>query len=288
MAILNPKALLEARKKKGWTQSQLSEATKPQISVSTISRIERGKPSRVRESTLKQFAAVLGVNSRDLSEPEATEPDLVKLPMGTSLRNALALVARRYRVGRRFIVELAPLLFYIAAEQSLAVRQKRLEDIREAAKSLENLQTRTPHLPSLYPVDEEALRVEEKSIKAQDLFGQSFAEAGHDSFGRRSESYDEEEENPLAAFLSEALEKTRGPNDGNEPVRCPPSWGSPSYWICYDEAAELVGGDEQAAGAILSGHAALHEMPKGSPEQRAAWARSRLSPFLASEQGEGF
>ena len=109
LVILNPKALVEARKRKRWTQSQLSEATKPQINVSTISRIERGKPYRVRESTLKQFATALGVQPRDLCEDTTPKPDLMKVPMGIGARNALALVAKRYRVNRRTIIELAPL-----------------------------------------------------------------------------------------------------------------------------------------------------------------------------------
>jgi hypothetical protein len=56
------------------------------------------------------------------------------------------------------------------------------------------------------------------------------------------------------------------------------SWspdGSPSYKICAEEAAAIVGNDSSAADAILRGTAALHEMPKGlSPEQRAEWART--------------
>ena len=147
MAILNPVALVEARKRKGWTQLQLSEATKPQINVSTISRIERGRPSRVRESTVKQFAAALEVRPEDLREATSSEPDLVKVPMDVCARNALALVAKRYGVGRRTIIEVAPLLFYIAAEQSLSRRRQRLEEIRNAADFLNHLQSKIPHLP---------------------------------------------------------------------------------------------------------------------------------------------
>ena len=49
----------------------------------------------------------------------------------------------------------------------------------------------------------------------------------------------------------------------------------PLYWICFDEAAKIVGGNFGAAMAILRGEAALHEMPKGSPAEKAAWARSK-------------
>jgi transcriptional regulator with XRE-family HTH domain len=68
MAILNGKALTEARRKKGWTQVELSEATKPKVDVSTISRIERGKPTRVRANTLRALAKALDVQPESCQE----------------------------------------------------------------------------------------------------------------------------------------------------------------------------------------------------------------------------
>jgi transcriptional regulator with XRE-family HTH domain len=287
MAILNPKALVEARKRKRWTQSQLSEATKPQINVSTISRIERGKPYRVRESTLKQFAAALEVPPKDLCEGATSEPDLVKVPMGVGARNALTLVAKRYGVSRRTIIELAPLLFYIAAEQSLIGRRNRLKEIREAAHSLDHLRSRVRHLPyNLAAYGDEALDVEAASIEHRDLFGRKIATEVNEFSGSRDEVYNDDEENPFAAFLTDALEATRGPNDAHEPVRCPWWSGEPSYEICFDEAAEIVGGDEDVARAIINGQVALREMPKGTPAERAEWAR-RKSPSIVLGDGEG-
>ncbi len=194
-------------------------------------------------------------------------------------------MAKRFGVSRRYIVELAPLLFYFTAEQNLAARRNRLEEIREAANSLEKLQSRMPHLPSLWPVDEEALLAERESIEARDLFGRGFA--NRNFFGQRGESYKDDEHNPFAAFLTEALEKTRGPNDADEPVRCP-TISSPSYWICYDEAAERVAGDEDAAWAIVGGQVALHEMPtKTTPAERAQWVRSKLpSIVFGGDEGD--
>ena len=171
MPILNPDALTAVRTKKGWTQLRLSEATKPRINVSTISRIERGKPSRVRESTVKQLANALGVQPTELCKDATSEPDLVKVPMDVRARNALALVAKRYGVVRRTIIELAPLLFYIAAEQSLRSRRQHLEEIREAAHSLDDLRSRVRHLPHIWTAGDEASHNEAASIEARDLFG---------------------------------------------------------------------------------------------------------------------
>ncbi len=278
MAILNPEALVEARKRKGWTQSQLSEATKPQINVSTISRIERGKPSRVRESTLKQFAAALEVQPDELCEVATSEPDRVKVPMDTAARNALDLVIRRYGVGKRTIIDLAPLLFYIAAEQSLRNRRKRLEEIREAEDSLSNLQSKVQHLPPAL-VDPTALDLEHSSIEQRDLFGRAHFGETRDPF--LYDAYDYAEHNPFAAFLNEALSAARGPKHPDEeygPLQCA-ALGEPSYGICHDEAAEIVGGDQEAAVAIIHGRVALHEMPKGTPAERAEWARRPLIQF---------
>jgi transcriptional regulator with XRE-family HTH domain len=270
MQVISKEALKWARKNKRLSQEELADAAK--VDTSTISRMERGDSGRVRKHTLEQLAAALETKPEELCEVPKSEPDFVKLPMHVAARNALALVAKRYGVSRSDIVQLAPLLFYLAAEHSLSARRDHLGEIDETANSLEVLQSQMPHLPSLYPVDEEALRAERESIEARDLFGRRFA--NQRSFGERRESYEDNQHNPFAAFLTEALEKTRGPNDADEPVRYTTSC-SPSYWICYDEAAEIVGGDEGAAWPIVEGNAALHEMPKGTPKRRAEWVRER-------------
>ena len=59
MPILDGTLLGEARVKKGWTQVELSEATKPRVDVSTISRIERGPIARVcRQQTHSPLVAL--------------------------------------------------------------------------------------------------------------------------------------------------------------------------------------------------------------------------------------
>src|SRR5271166_3313902 len=145
MAILNGKALTEARRKKGWTQVELSEATKPKVDVSTISRIERGKPTRVRANTLRALTKALDVQPESLCPVAEAERDVMKLRIETAARNALTLVAHRYRISRESIVEIAPLLFFIAAEQSLKERQSRIADVRASANALFHLYYGIPH-----------------------------------------------------------------------------------------------------------------------------------------------
>jgi transcriptional regulator with XRE-family HTH domain len=166
MPIVDGKALRKAREEKEWSQKQLSDATK--IDVSTISRIERGR-RRVRRHTVNQLCGALGANQTDLAPRQEPERDVVKFRIKSAARNALTLVARRYRVPREQIVECAPLLFYIAAEQSLQKRREALDAYRDAALTV--YAAAIPHLPlSMQTADVMAADLEERSIKNRDLF----------------------------------------------------------------------------------------------------------------------
>jgi len=275
MAILNGKALTEARRKKGWTQVELSEATKPKVDVSTISRIERGKPTRVRANTLRAVAKALNVQPESLCPAAEAERDVMKLRIEAAARNALTLVALRYGISRESIIETAPLLFFIAAERSLQERQKRIADVRASAAALFDLYNGISHLPPEWPVDESAVSSEEQSIKARDLFGKKVMEDSPQFMTELDADFDEAEQNPFVTFLRDSLSRLNASTELVESVRWAPGlW--PSYQICTEEAASVVGNDKTAAHAILCGAAALHEMPKGSPKQRAEWARAEF------------
>ena len=277
MAILNGKALTEARRKKGWTQVELSEATKPKVNVSTISRIERGKPTRARANTLRALAKALNVQPESLCLAAEAERDVMKIRVKTVARNALTLVALRYRISRESIIEAAPLLFFIAAEQSLKERQSRIAGVRASADDLFDLYQGIPHLPRECPVDEGAVSSEEQSIKARDLFGSKVLDDAQQFMSELDADFDETEQNPFAKFLRDSLSKVSNSAEAAESVWWPPGGhAGPHYEICAEEAAAIVGGDTEASGAILRGAAALHEMPKTSPEERARWARAEL------------
>ncbi len=275
MAILNGKALTEARRKKGWTQVELSDATKPKVDVSTISRIERGKPTRVRANTLRALAKALDVQPESLCPAAEAERDVIKLRIETAARNALTLVALRYRISRESIIEIAPLLFFIAAEQSLKERQGRIANVRASADALFDLYRGIPHLPPEWPVDEGAVSSEEQSIKARDLFGKRVLDDAQQFMSELNDDFDEAEHNPFVTFLRDSLSKIDTSTELAESVRWAPGlW--PSYQICSEEVASIVGNDAKAAQSIVCGAAALHEMPKGPPEQRADWARAEF------------
>ena len=131
MTIVNGKALTDARQRKRWTQIELSEATR--IDVSTISRIERGNPTRVRDRTLRALANALDVAPESLCQTPEVERNAMKLDLSNVARNAFTLVAARYDITEEDIAEVAPLLFFIAAEQCLQERRKRIAELLGSA-----------------------------------------------------------------------------------------------------------------------------------------------------------
>ncbi len=273
MPILDGTLLGEARVKKGWTQVELSEATKPRVDVSTISRIERG-PTRVRAKTLEALSNALEIQRESLCPVAEAERDVMKLRIGSAARNALTLVALRYKIKREHVIEIAPLLFFIAAEQSLRVRQEKITGMVASARALLALYDGIPHLPSYWPVDEGVVSSEEESIKARDLFGKKVLEGAPHLMSERHKDYDEAERNPFVAFLRDGVARVGQSPEAPDSIRWEP-YSGPSYEICAEEASSIVGNDIEATRAIVSGDAPLHEMPKGSPEERAEWARER-------------
>jgi len=232
----------------------------------------------VREQTLTKICSVLRVTEREISDEgpvvkreiaqQEEEKHQMNLSVAEACRNALHLVALRYKVTRRQIVELAPLLFFIAAEQSFQTRQKRLDAARDAASAM--LNAAPPHLP-LYCCaidDKRALEIEERSIKERDLFGTMVFEKVE-----KPDDPNWEEGDPFESFLSDALRSVC------EPAKSVRAWGQVSYEICEDQAALLVGDNADAVRAILQGKAALQNMPeigKSSTAERAKWACAEL------------
>ncbi|MYK30901.1 MAG: helix-turn-helix transcriptional regulator [Boseongicola sp. SB0670_bin_30] len=131
-----PEAVKACRKrangKRGFTQQQLAE--KIRCSKDTVSRWERGETSRVRAHLREPLCKALGVEWDVLTKP----PDLktTERPFGfTRMQRlvsrhvppALLIVARRYGIRPMDVLDIAPLLFVIAAERSLLERRRRLD-----------------------------------------------------------------------------------------------------------------------------------------------------------------
>jgi transcriptional regulator with XRE-family HTH domain len=271
MANFNTNVFRKARVKKNWKQEKL--AHEAGVHVSTIVRLEAGQIKNFRGRAIMRLMDCLGIKDSDLQQIEHND----KLGLSRATNNALFLLSERYKISPQEILEAAPLLFYIAAEQSLREREKHVAELRAAAERLRELQVRTPYLAQSLAVDEANLRREELSIQERDLFG--FRLMGTDN--EFCEEYDSLEINPLIISLRRALEEARPdtPEDNSSLTwfKYPNQTGAIDYSICREEAAALVGGDEIATQAILYNRVALSEMPMDfSPEERAQWVRNAL------------
>jgi transcriptional regulator with XRE-family HTH domain len=294
MTKINPSILQRLRKSKGWSQEELSEKTKsggqPKIDKQTISRLERGERPKTRSRTIKQLAHALGVDPAVLTgdgptpdfSPESSALDSrsqLNVRIGNRPRNALNLVRRRYRVEPSQIVELAPFLFVWAAEESLRRRQERLSALDRALGETKALSHQFHHLSpeiiNFWHVDD-AIAAEQSSIEKRDLFGSSIDL----DLKEVDPNFDADAENPFAMFLRELVSSF-----GKVATFVEWSgWLSPSYRVCFDEAAELVGGDSERADEILNGFVALNEMPKeirgrGMEKERADWVRAKAEEY---------
>ncbi|MBZ4416846.1 hypothetical protein [Myxococcus sp. RHSTA-1-4] len=176
------------------------------------------------------------------------------------------------------IVELAPLLFTMVAEDSLRRRARKLAALRAA-------HAETGTLPESYTDAFAAFAVdEERSIQAKDVFGRWMDDPGvqpphfqkHvDPFGQWNPF-----EHHVKEWFAEAGEEG-GFDEWHE-------FGF-SYSVCPEIALEAACGDEDVAAALQSGRIGLHEVPADlvgtdHAEQRLSWLRDRVAAVRAEEE----
>lgn len=251
------------REEVGLLQRDLAE--KIGVDKGTISRWERGKVGNLRGALLGRLCNELKVDKEKLQD---SRPDLEEIKKGQMnvtvsdlCRTTLELVGERYGVTRQQIIEAAPLLFYLVAEQSLRWRRQRLEAMNAAIASLQDA------VPKYFPGRasyEDICGAEEESIEAVDIFGKKMPD-------------EDIERNPFDSFLSQSLSAVTGQIS----IVLWYSDDSPYYHICHEEADRLVGGDTKAKDALVTGLVGLHDMPPGirrdTPKARAEWVQAELA-----------
>ena len=285
MSRIIPEILKAEREKKGWSLDDLAKRSK--IHRQSIHRIEMGRLKHNRETVIEKLARALGITEDTLTNAEIPKhaesaanyvdelfsSSQINLRVSNRARNALSLAANRYRVTHAQIVEIAPLLFCWAAEQSLKQRREGLAAINRANHELEQLGQ--PHLHAATFANQRSegpLHAERQSIIENDLFGKLFDDEGYES--HLPDDYDEAANNPFAVFL-------RGMTEELGDLATFTEWdpnSSPEYILCRSKAVEYVGGDNEAADEILDGSVPLHKLPKdlrekGKGEARAKWVR---------------
>jgi transcriptional regulator with XRE-family HTH domain len=187
-STLNPETLKTLREKNNLTQAELAELCHCQSE--TVGRWERGE-SKIRRQRYKDgLCKALGVTWEALCRPYQAGNDtkanrVVDDGREAILRNlnarvshhahqAFTLASQRYGCRIADIVELAPLLFMIAAEQSLADREEKRSALHDKRKEYEEMQDELPQFASVISVDNELDEIdtaEQKAIEQRKVFG---------------------------------------------------------------------------------------------------------------------
>lgn len=282
--------LKRLRNLRGLSQSELAKAAS--IPKDTVSRLERGKQSGAGRAG-KALAKALGVDFAVLTgDAKVTVPDEdstgswldnrthpLNVRVDGAVRNAYALAALRYNIPLARIVELAPLLFVLAAERSLARRTRLLAELDEALGQADHIAGKFRHLPYTFLPSHgvsEYIGAEEDSIGAHDLLAETVDHASFWKFFGRRDDYEQAEHNPFVLSLrEEATDPGIAKIDYFLGMDC-------DFRICRKDAVRIADGDLELAEGILCGHVLIHEMPTAlmddtATAERLVWLRERAA-----------
>lgn len=302
--MIKPERLRLVRKIRGL--SRVALAGKAGLTAKTVYRLEKGDEAKpIRQANLERLAKPLDVDYGVLTGEEpmplvAGQQDTVEeetayqlnVRVDGQIRNAFSLASLHYKVPVRRIVELAPLLFVLAAEGSLKRRREKIAELEAALERASDHWCQIPHFPS-YAAESndhrEVIDAEKKSIAARDLYAEY--EFGHALTDRDDlyEGYDSEKDNPFALYISEladtcdetVIESLGIYSDAND------------YSVCWSEAVDFAGGDQRLAVALHLGMVPIHEIlrelklpdhlrgmqltPAGA-QRRVEWIRRAVEP----------
>lgn len=176
VANLSAKALTRRAKARGRAVSERAIARYCQGEAAV-----HGLWPRTLEALAKALDAEVGYLTGEAPEtPGQPAPSAVvnetrwQIRMPTRIRNFYQLIEWRYRVSAVHIAEIAPLLFVLAAEMSLAERRRLLRLLREASGARSALASQMAHLPGGAFTDvaaDEVYDAEQQSIERRDVFG---------------------------------------------------------------------------------------------------------------------
>jgi transcriptional regulator with XRE-family HTH domain len=279
MNRIDPTVLKQLMTDRGLSLSDLAQRAR--IDKQTLWRHSSGKVSKSRQRTVEQLAKVLKVDPRVLtgdlplqsvsrtSEPSA-ERTQFNMRVDPAARNALILVAERYLVPQWLIIEMAPFLFYWAAETSLRKRSARLSKIEHARQMANALEREIMHFGSPDPdLSGQRIEAERKSIEYQDLFGVLGDDDDQLGTGR---DYNDGYDNPFAQFLGEMAAEL---GDDVSFEHCS-QYEPPNYRVCRAAVAELAEDVERRIDFVFNGFVSLADMPKeirDSFRQKVEWIR---------------
>ncbi len=299
---VDPERLRDAMARKGLSVKALARKASSgehKISERTIARLRSGKEAGgVRLQTIVALAAALdmqpGILTGELPAPNADPPESAFFPetrwnirLPKAIRAAYNLVAIRYRVPPARIVELAPLVFLLMAEQSLASRKQRLDEMRKAYAARQKLAEQVRHLPLNAAFDSELegiYEAEKSSIDQRDLFAEALLDDKRLRMAQFYEDYDEDRHNPFAAFLRALAGELDAPEASTDIYTV--SRYRAEYTLCSEHALVLADGNETLAADILDGSIPLHDLPSEFRRGDAKAARLEWFRQKAAEHHE--
>ncbi len=302
--MINKQALKEQILRSRMTNLELAE--KSGVSVAQIRRLVNGENKRdLRKDTRDKLAHALKCKPEDLDkEPTSGRNTVVEayveqsypqfnFRMPAQTRNALSLVALRYGQTATDILNAAPLLFHLLAQQSL---QARKQNTHQTQKDLVLLEANAGSwMRSLVSTANarisDAIHYEEDSIENEELFGESTADRMYEMYS--GPDFDNFElSNPLASYITSCIKDLGLSDDQSEDSNSKDTiqlegWAprsTPQYRVCNLEALKFCGGDQNAASHLLFGHVLISSIP---PELRAKNAdANRRAEWIKGEAQE--
>ncbi len=269
------------------------------INARTVQRLEKepDKCKTTREDTVLRLAKALdvepGVLTGELDMPDAdrvpdTEPDPVRIgaQIAPKARLAYDLIKRRYGVTATDVITMAPLLFTLLAEGSLAWRREKLKEAREAIRQLEQIggYWRGGLDTGLHEAVYHGVDREEESIRRADLFGKRLLDDPDGTLVDRN-FFDLSEENPFADYLHILAADLDIPesvtvDDGELDFRV--EFRFPYYGICDEELDRITNASPVGRAALEMGFLRLSEVPEelmeeAKHEERQKWLEDRMS-----------
>jgi len=266
-------------------------AESARVQRNTLDRLMRGEA--IRTGNLAKIAKALETTPEALLvRKERTKEEMPRIAAARqqfqvlvqpTFSNNLDLVAQRYGVSASTILQAAPLLFAILAEESLRERKKRVDEVRVSVNALmsDNLQSRLPSI--LYGAfrAERALDAESASIDSRNLDGDMNLD---DEVG--------EEQSPFAEFLSRRLIELGCSDPDSADSTETTSFFVEHQTVFENEFEAIIKDDQRARLALHWGFARIEDIPpdlqrvKGESDARATARCDWLAAKFPDEQWE--
>ena len=303
---IDPKRLTELRKRKRLNRVQLAD--KARLSQRQIARLESEvlPRSTARDRTVNNLAKALdvepGVLTGEMSMPTANErlPDQlgpsrqVSAWVQPEVGLAYALIKRRYGVNLTTLVNAAPLMFVLLAENSFVWRREKLKEVEEATERLDSSGSR--HLRHTYVGAgraNEGTYVERRSIEMRDLFGEDIFK------DLLEQGYEADSTNPFAEFLCDIAARIDDQDivqvDANGWIQDRGALKNfPEFTVCNGDLDRFTGGSERLNLALRIGYVRVDHIPEelltdDAAERRRQWLEHQLEelPEKRKELFEG-